>query len=395
MAVRPRLEVADVFRRHAAAYRAARHVPLAHRRVMGDIERCRTAALGGHVEACERCGEQRIAYNSCRNRHCPKCQTLAKERWLIARQRELLPVEYFHVVFTVPPAVAGIARAHPRLVYGLLFSAVAETLRTIAADGKHLGAEIGWIAVLHTWGQNLLHHPHVHCVVPGGGLDAGGQRWVACRPGFFLPVKVLSRLFRRLLVERLRRAYGAGQLDLDGSLAELQEPEAFEALMRELTAHEWVVYAKPPFAGPRQVLDYLARYTHRVALSNDRLEALEDGRVTFRWRDYRRPGRPRRMTLEASEFIRRFLLHVLPVGFVRIRHYGLLANRHRAAKLARARELLSAAPTPLTEELDTQDLLEKLLGRDPNRCPACERGRVVVISRLMPQPHTPEVLDSS
>ncbi len=397
MAVRPRLEVADVFHRHGAAYRAAHRVSQAQRRVMADIERCRTSALGGHVEACDRCGEQRIAYNSCRNRHCPKCQTLAKERWLAKRQSELLPVEYFHVVFTVPAAVAEIARANPRLIYGLLFSAVAETLRTLAADPKHLGAEIGFLAVLHTWGQNLLHHPHVHCVVPGGGLDPGGRRWVACRRGFFLPVRVLSRLFRRLLVERLRRAYRAGRLDLTGPLAELQLPEAFEALMRSLTTREWVVYAKPPFAGACQVLDYLARYTHRVALSNDRIEALEDGTVTFRWKDYRKPGRPRCMTLEATEFIRRFLLHVLPLGFVRIRHYGLLANRHRTAKIARARELLGAAPMPAIEELDidTNLLIEKLIGRDPTRCQACEKGILIVVSRLSPQPHTPEAFDSS
>ena len=320
-----------MFRHHGAAYRTAHYVPHPQRRVMADIERCRTAALGGHVEACNRCGKQSISYNSCRNRHCPKCQSLAKEKWLAKRQSELLPVEYFHVVFTVPAAVAEIARANPRLVYGLLFSAVAETLRTLAADPKHLGAEIGFLAVLHTWGQNLLHHPHVHCVVPGGGLGPAERQWVACRPGFFLPVRVLSRLFRRLLLERLRAAHRAGRLDLVGPLTELQQAEAFEALLRSLAKREWVVYAKPPFAGPRQVLDYLARYTHRVALSNDRIEALEDGTVTFRWKDYRQPGQPRRMTLEAMEFIRRFLLHVLPLGFVRIRHYGLLANRHRTA----------------------------------------------------------------
>ena len=290
MAIRPRLEVADVFRRHGAAYRAAHHVPLRQQRVMADIERCRTAALGGHVEACNRCGKQSISYNSCRNRHCPKCQSLAKEKWLAKRQSELLPVEYFHVVFTVPAAVAEIARANPRLVYGLLFSAVAETLRTLAADPKHLGAEIGFLAVLHTWGQNLLHHPHVHCVVPGGGLDPAERQWVACRPGFFLPVRVLSRLFRRLLLERLRAAHRAGRLDLGGPLTEFRQAEAFEALLRSLAEREWVVYAKPPFAGPRQVLDYLARYTHRVALSNDRIESLEDGTVTFRWKDYRKPA---------------------------------------------------------------------------------------------------------
>ena len=274
--------------------------PAAQRRVLRDIASCRTAALGGHVEVCARCGAQKISYNSCRNRHCPKCQSLAKARWLEQRKAELLPVQYFHVVFTVPQQVAELALANPRLVYDILFSAAAETLRTIAADPKHLGAEIGFLAVLHTWGQNLLHHPHVHCVVPGGGLAARQQHWISCRPGFFLPVKVLSRLFRRLFLEQLRQAYDDGRLQLHGPLEELQSPSAFAALLDRLSESEWVVFAKRPFAGPQQVLEYLARYTHRVALSNDRILQIVDERVTFVWKDYRHGGRRRRMSLDAE-----------------------------------------------------------------------------------------------
>jgi len=346
--------MADVVRRFGPAYCAACAATQAQRRVLNDIERCRTAALGGHVEVCDRCGEQKISYNSCRNRHCPKCQSVAKARWLEQRQTELLPVQYFHVVFTVPQQVAALALSNQRLVYDILFSAAAETLRTIAADPKHLGAQIGFLAVLHTWGQNLLHHPHVHCVVPGGGLDARQQRWISCRRGFFLPVKVLSRFFRRLFLDKLREAQRTGRVALHGQLAELQQPGAFAALLRSLSDIEWVVFAKPPFAGPKQVLDYLARYTHRVALSNDRIEQVADGKVTFRWKDYRHGSRQRRMTLDAGEFLRRFLLHVLPLGFVRLRHYGMLANRHRAARLTRARQLLGCPDVP----------------RPPNRRPA-------------------------
>jgi hypothetical protein len=376
--------MADVVRRYGRAYCAAYPVTQAQRRVLRDIEQCRTAALGGHVEVCDRCGAQKISYNSCRNRHCPKCQSLAKARWLEQRQAELLPVEYFHVVFTVPEQVAKVALSNQRLVYDILFSAAAETLRTIAADPKHLGAEIGFLAVLHTWGQNLLHHPHVHCVVPGGGLDVRRRRWVSCRCGFFLPVKVLSRLFRRLFLDRLREAQRTDRLALHGPLAELQQPGAFAALLRSLSEIEWVVFAKPPFAGPQQVLDYLARYTHRVALSNDRIEQVADDKVSFRWKDYRHGKRQRRMALDANEFLRRFLLHVLPLGFVRLRHYGMLANRHRAERLARARELLGCptAPAAAKPAVPWEALVEKLTGVDPRRCSACRQGTLVALAML-------------
>jgi hypothetical protein len=334
--MRGALEVADVLRRHGAAYRDAHagHLSDGQRRVMGAIEACRSATLGGHVEQCDGCGQVRIAYNSCRNRHCPKCQGLARAEWLADRQADLLPVPYFHVVFTVPAPIAEIAFQNKAVVYAILFTAAAETLRIIAADPKHLGAEIGLVAVLHSWGQNLHHHPHVHCVVPGGGPSVDGTRWVGCRPGFFLPVKVLSRLYRRLFLTRLQAAFDADQLRFFGALASLATRGLFAACLRPLRAIPWVVYAKRPFGGPEQVLDYLARYTHRAAIANSRLVALADGRVSFLWKDYRHNGKQKVMTLDADEFIRRFLLHVLPDGFHRIRHYGYLANGVRVAKLA-------------------------------------------------------------
>ena len=308
-------EVADVFRRHGEAYRRAHDGRLGRieRRVMSAIELCRTAALGGHTEACADCGLVRCAYNSCRNRHCPKCQGQARTEWLAARQAELLPVPYFHVVFTLPAPVAEIAFHNKATVYAILFRTAAETLRTIASDPKHLGAEIGFLAVLHTWGQNLHHHPHVHCVVPGGGLSLDHTRWVACRPGFFLPVRVLSRLFRRRFLDALRTAFTAGELGFFGELAALAEPAAFTRRLRELRRVEWVVYAKPPFGGPAQVLAYLGRYTHRVAIANSRLVSLANAEVAFRWKDYRDHGKAKLMTLDADEFIRRFLLHT-PAG---------------------------------------------------------------------------------
>jgi hypothetical protein len=340
------LEVADVFRRHGDAYRRAHagHLGRVERRVMSAIERCRTAELGGHAEVCSSCGLIRCAYNSCRNRHCPKCQGRARAEWVAARQAELLPVPYFHVVFTLPAAVAEIAFQNKATVYAILFQAAAETLCTIAADPKHLGAEIGLVAVLHTWGQNLQHHPHVHCVVPGGGPSPDGTRWIGCRPGFFLPVRVLSRLFRRLFLAALRAAFAAGDLGFHGDLTDLANPAAFIRRLRELRRAEWVVYAKPPFGGPEQVLTYLGRYTHRVALANSRLVGISADEVTFRWKDYRHHGKSKVMTLGADEFIRRFLLHSLPDGFHRIRHYGFLANRHRAEKLALCRTLLEVPP---------------------------------------------------
>ena len=294
----------------------------------------------GHLEQCDSCGHQRPAYNSCRNRHCPKCQSLARAQWLEDRQAELLPVEYFHVVFTVPEEIAALAYQNKEVVYGILFRATAETLRTIAADPKHLGAEIGFLAILHSWGQNLLFHPHLHCVVPGGGLSADRQRWIACRPRFFLPVRVLSARFRRLFLEYLQAAFDAGQLRFFSSLEHLRDPQAFLQYLAPLRKKKWVVYAKPPFGGPEQVLNYLGRYTHRVAISNNRLLSIDQGKVTFRWKDYRHHDQQKTMTLDAHEFIRRFLLHVLPDGFQRIRHYGFLGHRYRQAKLALCRQLL-------------------------------------------------------
>ena len=344
---------------------------------MSAIERCRTAALGGHVEQCDACGHQRVAFNSCRNRHCPKCQSLVRAQWLADRQAELIPVEYFHVVFTLPEEIAAIAYQNKAVVYDLLFHATAETLRTIAADPKHLGADIGFIAILHTWGQNLLHHPHLHCVVPGGGISADGERWIACRPGFFLPVRVLSRLFRRLFLTQLQAAFDAGLLHFFNALEPLQAAKAFARYLAPVRKAEWVVYAKPPFGGPQHVLDYLGRYTHRVAISNNRLISFDGDKVQFRWKDYRHDSRQKVMCVDASEFIRRFLLHVLPSGLQRIRHYGLLANRHRAEKLVRCRELL-AVPAPVVdlphEPLDYRDHYEPLTGRSLRDCPQCGRG---------------------
>ena len=332
------LEVADIFRQVGPLYRQQHADALSRgqRCVMSAIERCRTAALGGHLEQCDACAHQRIAYNSCRNRHCPKCQSLARAQWLQDRQADLIPVDYFHVVFTLPEEIAVLAYQNKAVLYESLFHAAAETLRTIAADPKHLGAQIGFIAILHTWGQNLQHHPHLHCVVPGGGLSADGERWISCRPGFFLPVRVLSRLFRRLFLAQLQGAFEAGRLRFFNALEPLQAPSAFARYLAPVRQAEWVVYAKPPFGGPRHVLEYLGRYTHRVAIANHRLIDFVEGKVSFRWKDYRHDARQKIMRLEAQEFMRRFLLHVLPNGLQRIRHYGLLANRHRALKLTRS-----------------------------------------------------------
>jgi hypothetical protein len=362
---RPAVEVADIFRRHGPAWRNANagHVSLDQLKVMSAIESCRTAALGGHVERCEDCEHVRIAYNSCRNRHCPKCQAIAAKEWLAEREAELLPVPYYHVVFTVPAPIADIAWQNKAAVYGLLFKAAAETLVTIAAepanrfawhrsasrpDPKQLGARIGLTAVRHTWGSALTHHPHAHIIVPGGGISPDGQRWVSCRNGFFLPVRVLSRLFRRLFLEKLSAAYLAGQLRFFGDQAALADPKAFKDHLAPLRKAEWVVYAKRPFGGPEAMLAYLSRYTHRVAIGNSRLIAFDDSGVTFKWKDYRAKEQQRAkvMTLAIDEFIRRFLIHVLPSGFHRIRHYGLFANGGRAENIARARQLLNVAETP-------------------------------------------------
>jgi hypothetical protein len=393
------LELADIFRRHGDAYRQAHagHLGRIERRVMSAIELCRTAELGGHSEVCTSCGLVRCAYNSCRNRHCPKCQGLARAQWLAARQAELLPVPYFHVVFTLPAPVAAIAFQNKATLYAILFKAAAETLRAIAADPKHLGAEIGVVAVLHTWGQNLHHHPHVHCVVPGGGPSLDGTRWIACRPGFFLPVRVLSRLFRRLFLENLQAAFEAGALGFFGDLAGLAAPAAFARHLAQLRQVEWVVYAKPPFGGPEQVLAYLGRYTHRVAIANSRLVSLAQGQVGFRWKDYRHHGRPKVMTLDADEFIRRFLLHTLPDGFHRIRHYGFLANGHRREKLDLCRTLLAAppsadAPAPAA---DHRERYRQLTGIALDVCPCCGGAMVTLATLPRPAPRRAAFRDDS
>jgi hypothetical protein len=348
----PVLELADVFRRHGEAFRQAHagHLGRAERRIMGAITACRTAALGGHVEQCDDCGATRIAYNSCRNRHCPKCQGLARVQWLAQRQSELLTVPYFHVVFTLPAPVGEIAFQNKAIVYAILFRAAAETLATIAADPKHLGAQLGVTMVLHTWGQTLQHHPHLHCVVPGGGPSLDGTRWVACRRGFFLPVRVLSRLFRRLFLRDLQNAFDTGNLRFFGKLSDLSDPEVFARRLDELGHTNWVVYAKPPFGGPEQVLAYLGRYTHRVAIANSRLISVSDGKVRFTWKDYRQDAKTKVMTLSADEFIRRFLLHTLPDGFHRIRHYGWLANGSRGDSLVLCHRLLDARDTGAASE---------------------------------------------
>ncbi len=382
---RPALEVADILRHHGDVYRErnAGHLSLDQLKVMEAVRSCRTAALGGHAERCVSCGHSRIAYNSCRNRHCPKCQAGAAQEWLDARQADLLPVEYFHIVFTLPAPIGSVAYQNKAVVYAILFEAAASTLRTIAADKKHLGAGIGMTIVLHSWGQTLTYHPHVHCIVPGGGLSSDGTGWISCKPGYFLPERVLSRLFRRLFLTRLKAAHQAGRLRFSGELERLGEPAAFASLLAPLRRAEWVVYAKRPFAGPGQVLAYLSRYTHRVAISNRRLLAFGNGRVSFAWKDYAHGATPKRMTLDAGEFIRRFLLHVLPSGFQRIRHYGFLANGHRRAKVALIRRLLHAAPqaAAITAAKAEPPPEETVQAKAPV-CPCC--GGAMVIIEILP-----------
>jgi hypothetical protein len=379
---RPALEVADIFRTHGPAWRKqqAGHLSLGQLKAMSAIEQCRTAALGGHALRCDACDHEQISYNSCRNRHCPKCQARAAQRWLEARQADLLPVEYYHVVFTLPEPISTVAYTNKAAIYRLLFDVAAQTLTTIAADPKHLGAQVGATLVLHTWGSALTHHPHVHGIVPGGGISPDGERWVACRRGFFLPVRVLSRLFRRRFVEELEKLHRAGQLQFFGEHAHLADVGAFGRWLAPLRSCEWVVYAKRPFAGPEAVLAYLSRYTHRVAISNQRLVAMSEDGVTFRWKDYRAKGRTRHktMTLAPEEFMRRFLSHVLPVGFHRIRHYGLLANARRRENLLRARALLDLPrPEPLDDETAVMPV--------PNFVCRCCGATMRVIEIMMPQ----------
>jgi Putative transposase/Transposase zinc-binding domain len=399
---RPKLEVADIFRRYGEAYRQQHDGSLstAQRRVMTAIEVCRTAALGGHLERCDCCNYERPCYDSCGNRHCPKCQSLARAEWVGKRTAEVLPTHYFHVVFSVPEQIASIAYQNKAVIYGILFRATAETLTTIAADPKHLGAEIGFFAVLHSWGQNLLFHPHLHCVVPGGGISLDGNRWISCRPRFFLPVRVLSRLFRRLFLTYLEEAFDSGKLRFFSSLEALRDRQAFNRHLDPVRNSEWVVYAKPPFAGPRQVVDYVGRYTHRVAISNHRIVDIEGGEVKFTWRDYRDNNQQKTMTLSADQFIGRFLLHVLPSGFHRIRYYGFLANPHRKEKLEQCRQLLGMTPTresssdPATLE-DYRDRYERLTGRSLRECPVCHHGHMISVTILAKVRSLPPIRDTS
>ena len=403
---RPALEVADIFRIHGPAWRQANagRVSLGQLKVMSAIESCRTAALGGHVARCEDCAYTTIAYNSCRNRHCPKCQGAAAKSWLAEREAELLPVPYFHVVFTLPAAIADIAYQNKAVIYDLLFKASSETMLTIAADPKHLGARVGITSVLHTWGSAMTHHPHVHMIVPGGGISLDGTRWIGCRPNYLLPVKVLSRLFRPLMLEMLLAAHAAGRLQFFGDHARLADKAAFKAYLAPLHRTKWFVYSKRPFAGPEQVLAYLSRYTHRVAISNSRLLAADATGVTFSYKDYRikGPGRSKTMTLKPGEFIRRFLLHVLPKGFHRIRHYGLLASGTKTETIARARELIDAA-TP-AQTAHRQQAPDRTAATDkPNHpCPCCG-GHMSIIEtfergstpRYRPPPPTAVRIDTS
>ena len=389
---RAQIEVADIFRQFGPAYRQSHRLPLRHLRAMNAIECCRTAALGGHVEQCDVCGHIRISYNSCRNRHCPKCQSLPREKWLAARKRDLLPVEYFHIVFTIPDLLNPLALRNQRVVYSLLFKAASEALLALSKDPKHLGAEIGFISILHTWGQNLMDHPHLHCLVPGGGLSLDGQRWISSRGGFFLPVKVLSRLFRGKFLFYLKEAYRADKLKFVGRICLMGDKREFQKMLDQLYRKQWVLYCKPPFRSPKQLLEYLGRYTHRVAISNHRLVKVEQGKVTFRWRDYGDGNKNKQMSLEAFEFIRRFLLHILPNNFVKIRHYGLLSNRNRKTKLRRCQKILGSIPNEKQQSTESESwerLLFELTGIDPRICPCCKKGRMVNREILSPQGHAP------
>jgi len=409
------LEVGDLFRAHRERFLRSTEgsISTQQHRVIRAICACRSAALGGHVERCDACRHERIAYNSCRNRHCPKCQAGARAAWMAAREQELLPVPYFHVIFTIPHLLAPVALQNKKIVYGILFQAAAETLAEVAANPKHLGAKIGLLAILHTWGQNLMHHPHLHCVVPAGSIALDGNRWIHCRQSkrkkqpFFLPVRVLSRVFRGKFVQKLKRAHQLGKLILVGQLAPLIEPHRFGQLLGDAVRREWVVYAKRPFGGPEQVLKYLARYTHRVAISNERLIKMDGDRIVFRLKDYADGGRQKTMTLDACEFMRRFLLHTLPRGFVRIRHFGFLSNRNRTRNLDHCRELLGVKRCKESPEAPEGDNSGSKPDKEPEfQCPSCQRGQMVIIEVLprqgarVPQPHfsfqrPPKVFDTS
>jgi hypothetical protein len=379
------VELADIFRQHGAAYRSAHSLPLNHLRVMRAVEVCRTAVLGGHKDRCDSCGHIEISYNSCRNRHCPKCQTLRKEKWIEARNEDLLPIQYFHVVFTIPSELNPLVIMNQRAMYDLMFKSVAETLMELSGNPRHLGARIGFMCVLHTWGQNLIDHPHIHCVVTGGGLSPEGNRWISSRRRFFIPVRVMSALFRGKFLSHLKSTFESGGLIFPGGIGHLRESHAFEMYRRQFYHKKWVVYCKPPFDGAEGVLQYVGRYTHRIAISNNRILSAEDGRVSFRWRDYSDADKQKVMILKADEFIRRFLLHVLPNRYVRIRHFGLLANRNRKDNIALCRRLLGASVITSKEGKETwQEQLLRICGIDVSACPVCRNGRMFRLDELPP-----------
>jgi len=384
------VEVADIFRAYGPLYRKDHNLPTRHRRAMRAIEICRTADLGGHKYKCDTCGDFSISYNSCRNRHCPKCQSLDKERWLEARKKEVLPTHYFHVVFTIPENLRPVCLRNQTVAYNILFKAVSETLKKLCKDPKHIGAEIGFVAVLHTWSQTLMDHPHIHCIVPGGGLSFDGKKWVSSKPDFFIHVKVLSRVFRGKFHDYLEQAYDSGELRFDGDISLLKEKNKFKELLNSFYQQDWHVYCKPPFKRPEKVIEYLGRYTHRVAISNDRIIKLEDDRVTIKYRDYADGDKIKEMPLATTEFIRRFLLHILPDQFFKIRYYGILSARTRKTKLLKCKELLGASIAETDEQrLSWQELLEQITGIDPTMCPLCKKGRLFLVEVLDPLPGRP------
>ncbi len=381
------LEVADIFRQHGTAYRESHRLARNDWRVMHAIEVCRTSLLGGHKDKCDNCGHLEISYNSCRNRHCPKCQTLRKERWIEARSEDLLPIQYFHVVFTIPSELNPLVSMNRKVMYDLLFRSVSETLIELAHDQKHLGARIGAIGILHTWGQNLMDHPHIHCIVTGGGLSSDGSRWVSCRKGFFIHVKVMSALFSGKFLDHLKYCFKRGDLVFPGGISHLKRPDDFETFRKQFYKKKWIVYCKPPFGGPKGVLQYLGRYTHRVAISNNRILASRDGNVSFLWRDYADDNRQKTMTLKADEFIRRFLLHALPERYVRIRHFGLPANRSRKDNITACRKIIGGGKTAIKENAGQETWQEQLLricGIDVTTCRICQKGRMCRIEQLLP-----------
>ena len=379
------VELADIFQQHGPEYRKSHSLPLTHLRVMRAVEVCRTAVLGGHKDKCDSCGHIEISYNSCRNRHCPKCQTLQKEKWIEARNEDLLPIQYFHVVFTIPSELNPLVIMNQKVMYDLMFRSASETLMELSNNPKHLGARIGFIGILHTWGQNLMDHPHVHCVVTGGGLSPDGSRWVSCRKNFFIPVRVMSALFRGKFLSYLKSTFESGELIFPGGVGYLKEPHVFERYRRQFYHKKWVVYCKPPFDGVGGVLQYLGRYTHRIAISNNRILNLQDGHVTFRWRDYSDGNKQKTMTLKVDEFIRRFLLHVLPNRYVRIRHFGLLANRRRKDNITLCRELLGTCRSTTKERKETwQEQLLRITGIDVSACPVCRKGRMFRVDEWPP-----------